>query len=183
MNQQASLDSSQCLAVATFCLMFFLSACGGDGSSGSESAEISAPRTRADTTPHATLGPAQFDPCDYFAEADYEAVMGAPPGTVKRSEAGQLRICTRERSAGENAAAVQVAKAGANLLDSMLERARQVDVRPTPIEAPGARVYYMDETGTLYAYKNGVYLEIFVKAEGSREKSIELAERVLERIR
>jgi hypothetical protein len=40
----------------------------------------------------------------------------------------------------------------------------------------------MDETDTLYAHKNGMYLEIFVRAEGSREKSIELAKRVLGRI-
>jgi len=172
-------------AVFPVCLALLLSVCGGDAPS-SQPAD-SAPRAAPETsipTPESALGLslAQFDPCDYFSEADYEMVMGTPPETVRRGEAGMLRVCTRERSGTDTTAVVQVAKAAENLLDSMLERARQNDIRPSPIEAPGARVYFMDETDTLYAHKNGVYLEVFVRAEGSREKSIELAKRVLERI-
>ena len=189
MRRRASrLDPGRFLAAVSCCLLLVLSSCGGGGDSSSLPSSVTpAPRRAADSsapaTPLAGVLVPKFDPCDYFSEQDYEAVMRAAPETVRQGQAGLLRICTRERSAAGTTAVVQVTKAAENLLTSILERAKQSDIRPKPIEVPGARVYFMDETGTLYAYKSGVYLEVFVRAEqDSRGKSIELAKRVLGRI-
>jgi hypothetical protein len=138
---------------------------------------------RSAATPDASSPFARFEPCDYLTEEDYEAVMGAEPETVKRAESGTLRVCTREHAVPENMASVEVAKAPESLLNNMLEMARNMDVRPTPIDVPDAQVYFMDETKTLYAHKNGVYFEMVVRApQNYREKTIELAKRTLARI-
>ena len=173
------------IAIPLCCLSLVLGACGGDSASPPPSERIIPPSTSERPTATAdTLTPfARFDPCEYFTEEDYATVMGAKPETVKQSEAGPMRVCTREHAVPDNMASVQVAKTSETLLNQTLERARQVDVRPTPVEAPGARVYFMAETKTLYAYKNGVYLEVVVRApEDYQGKTIEIGKRALAHI-
>ena len=171
------------LAILSCCLLLILSACGGGGgSSNSEFSEAPSP-PGASTAPGARETAAPSDPCDFFSEADYEAVMGAKPEAVERSESSPLSLCTRESFDRANSAVVAVARASEDMLDKTLQRARSLEVVANPIETPEAQMYLIEETNTLYAYKNGVYLEVTVKAaENSQGKGIELAKRVLERV-